>query len=498
MRFIRTGFLHLLSLVVCASFLFGAALSVQAAETVCGCYCKVDGVGAKKIGDVTAQACQDACKAQKKLVAACATDSAQLPDQNITCFDASECTAQNGTLDTKYQPGECMEGERYCYADPSKAIKAKLQVSIGSLTVPEDLGEYVAAAYKWMIGASTLIAIVLIMVGGLQWTMAAVSAEQIAKAKKRIVNGVVGLVLLLSTYLILATVNPNLLKLQVPQLPMIKTVALVDGETSCGYLTGLWGESATYLTKNGAPTDSPHATDQPPPKGGKPYTLEKPSKGVECGSVATITKDWEGNSVTPEGTTCTYDYCEDKGEKCFVSAAGGQCVGCKEIVSGNSYFTPSTSICSALSLPTTFLGDGTHNQQIQQCFWTNAAIFLDRADLTADYSTWDDGTCAMLTIDCSQITTCWDYKTKAKVENTVGTLELGSVPFSGTVNTVFGDILMGDESLASVCNDDPCLVSARKEMENMECVSPVFAGDNSTLTTLLTFLLSNNCVPRTK
>ena len=56
------------------------------------------------------------------------------------------------------------------------------------------LGDYIAGVYKWLIGVSTLIAIVMIMVSGLQY---AISKE--AEAKKRIQNAVTGLILLMST-----------------------------------------------------------------------------------------------------------------------------------------------------------------------------------------------------------------------------------------------------------------------------------------------------------
>lgn len=490
----------LLCLVLVGGSLFVSP--VQAAKHVCKCYCQVDGVGATKNDAVTASACQDACAAQGRLVAACAFNSAQLPAENIMCFNASECTGQGGTLDTKYQPGECLQGERYCYADSNTAIKAKLQVSIGSFTSPKDLGEYVAAAYKWMIGSATLIAIVLIMVGGLQWSIAAASAEQIGQAKKRILNGVVGLVLLLSTYLILATVNPNLLKLQVPQLPMIKLVALVDGETSCGYLTGIWGKgSSPYLTKSGAPTDSPHAAGQPAPKGGKPYTLEKPSKGVDCGSVATITKDWEGNQFIPEGTTCTYDFCPNKGEKCFVSVAGGQCVSCVSIVSGNSYFTPSSSRCQSMSMLTgssravdkanASAGGGIIlNDIINECFWTTAA-FLNTADFTANYTTWDDGACAILSMDCSQIDLCEDYDTKAIVINNSATKTLENVVLAGMI----GNTNFGDKSLTTVCSEDPCRVASKVGMEGKKCSPNILAYNYELFSTdfFKSLVIGNDC-----
>ncbi|MBI4437498.1 hypothetical protein HY631_00940 [Candidatus Uhrbacteria bacterium] len=491
--------MRLLFLAVAMSFLFGAPLATRAAETACDCYCAVDGTGAKRQGMLTAEACQSKCETNGSRVAACASSSAELPSEHVMCFKESECTAQGGKLDTKYQPGECMQGERYCYPDSSKAAKVTLQVSIGSLKVPADLGEYIAAVYNWLIGAATLIAIVFIMVGGLQWSFGAASAELMGKAKKRMTNGVIGLVLLLSTYFILATVNPNLLKLKVPDFPMIKTVALVEGQTSCGYLTGTWGTSA-YLTQNGAPEDSPHAQGQPAPKGGKPYTVEKPSKGTECGSVATITKDWEGNSVAEQ--TCTYDYCSGKGERCFVSASGGQCTTCESLVIGNPYFTPSSSLCPQFSRLTTYSGGAPQtrngyivNEISQQCFWTGSPFLLTAASL--DLDTWKQGACAMLTMDCSAIDTCEDYDTTPQASNLSATVPLEQV-IGGMVDGTYN---LGDESLDSICSADPCNVAQKEGMEGKKCSAhvPTITGDSliSYITgapaSLLSIIQGNDC-----
>ncbi len=88
------------------------------------------------------------------------------------------------------------------------------------------LGDYIAGIYKYLIGISTTIAIVMLMIGGLQWAIGASSQENISKAKKRINNALIGLVLLLSVYAILFIVNPNLTFLKTPDLEIRKYVNL--------------------------------------------------------------------------------------------------------------------------------------------------------------------------------------------------------------------------------------------------------------------------------
>lgn len=71
------------------------------------------------------------------------------------------------------------------------------------------LGRYLTGVYRYLLGISVTLAIVFIMVGGIQWLMAT-GSDGVSKAKTRINNAVVGFVLLLSVYVILFTVNPNL------------------------------------------------------------------------------------------------------------------------------------------------------------------------------------------------------------------------------------------------------------------------------------------------
>jgi len=89
---------------------------------------------------------------------------------------------------------------------------------------------YVSAIYVYLIGISILIAIIMIMIGGLQYAFAGGHGD-VGKAKERIKNAVIGLVLLLSTYSILYLVNPQLVSLETPTLTNIKFEA-IDGEES--------------------------------------------------------------------------------------------------------------------------------------------------------------------------------------------------------------------------------------------------------------------------
>ena len=89
------------------------------------------------------------------------------------------------------------------------------------------IAQYIKGMYAWMIGAAVTIAIVMIMIGGLQYTLGAGGGEA-GKGKQRIINGISGLILLICTYLILNTVNPQLSLLKMVELQNVKEFALPE------------------------------------------------------------------------------------------------------------------------------------------------------------------------------------------------------------------------------------------------------------------------------
>ncbi|MDG1949335.1 MAG: pilin [bacterium] len=93
------------------------------------------------------------------------------------------------------------------------------------------LGDYIGGLYQYLIGFGTTVAIVFIMIGGLQYALGGMGSSQIQKGKERIRNAIVGLTLLLSMYVILFTVNPQLTFMKGLQLTSIEGLTL-DAATS--------------------------------------------------------------------------------------------------------------------------------------------------------------------------------------------------------------------------------------------------------------------------
>lgn len=106
--------------------------------------------------------------------------------------------------------------------------------------------QYLLGLFKLIIALSAILAVVMITYGGLEYIMSAsFGAKQ--DGKERITNAVVGLLLALASYLILYTINPNLvsLKFSVP--------ACTNGATTCPVnagATGTTGSNGALLNTN--------------------------------------------------------------------------------------------------------------------------------------------------------------------------------------------------------------------------------------------------------
>ena len=99
----------------------------------------------------------------------------------------------------------------------------KLQVPIGKTTEIQlcsgtdecgGIGKYISTVYTWGLSVVGILAVVMMMIGGLIWTTAGGSATHIATAKQYIGGAISGLVLLLVSYLLLETINPELVSLK--------------------------------------------------------------------------------------------------------------------------------------------------------------------------------------------------------------------------------------------------------------------------------------------
>ncbi len=79
-----------------------------------------------------------------------------------------------------------------------------------------ELSTYLRAFYVYFVWIVGILATVMIMFAGIRWITAAGNTSQIQNAKTTMNGAVIGLVLTLTSYVILQAINPELVRLRVP------------------------------------------------------------------------------------------------------------------------------------------------------------------------------------------------------------------------------------------------------------------------------------------
>jgi hypothetical protein len=75
------------------------------------------------------------------------------------------------------------------------------------------IGQYISGIYNYALAIVGIIAAIVLMAGGLMWIISAGDVSKIAKAKELIIGSVSGLAILIFSYTILDTINPDLVNL---------------------------------------------------------------------------------------------------------------------------------------------------------------------------------------------------------------------------------------------------------------------------------------------
>jgi len=89
------------------------------------------------------------------------------------------------------------------------------------------IGEYIAGIYQYAIGIVGILSAVVLMFGGIIWLTAGGSATQISEAKAWIGASLTGLVIALTSYMILYLINPNLTIFKPLQIQLAKKQEIV-------------------------------------------------------------------------------------------------------------------------------------------------------------------------------------------------------------------------------------------------------------------------------
>lgn len=130
--------------------------------------------------------------------------------------ETSQTKPVNFTPQVTIPGSEFIKGENYTIEDSTTTIS-----------------KYVKAVYDYLLSIVGITAAIVLMVGGIMWLTAGGSSEKVSQAKSWISGSLTGMVLALTSYLILQTINPQLVSFTPTKVPEIKP--LVNG--CCQYNT---------------------------------------------------------------------------------------------------------------------------------------------------------------------------------------------------------------------------------------------------------------------
>lgn len=115
-----------------------------------------------------------------------------------------------------------------------------------SLTV-NWIGEYIMGVYTYGIGVIGVLAVLAIAIGGVMWIMSFGNPSTVAVGKEWITGAIMGLVLALGSYILLNTINADLVRMRPIELSYIEEIP--DEFTSAGgELTKQYKTGSTFST----------------------------------------------------------------------------------------------------------------------------------------------------------------------------------------------------------------------------------------------------------
>lgn len=103
----------------------------------------------------------------------------------------------------------------------------------GNITVDGNLlPRYISAFYTYFLSVVGIIAVVMIMYGGFRWITAGGNPSRIGAAKEIIQSAIIGLILALTSRLILQTINPELVSLRLAPIQQIEQILQLGANCS--------------------------------------------------------------------------------------------------------------------------------------------------------------------------------------------------------------------------------------------------------------------------
>lgn len=105
------------------------------------------------------------------------------------------------------------------------------------------LAKYIQAFYNYGLAAAGILAAIVLMAGGLLWLTSGGNDTKIGQAKELITGSIAGTLILFSSWIILNTINPDLLKLKVITMQIVQTKLLSPNQLSSYLLNDVTTEN---------------------------------------------------------------------------------------------------------------------------------------------------------------------------------------------------------------------------------------------------------------
>ena len=146
-----------------------------------------------------------------------------------------------------------IDGKPCIQTDPGCKFDEKGNVIPGSCTNSCPFGNYLNIIIKLILGIAAVLAMVMITMGGIEYmTSDLVSSKE--AGKETIKNAILGLLIALGAYLILNTINPQLLSACLDKLPEAKITILPFDDTN-SYVVKTSGSCKIITTGDCSPTN---------------------------------------------------------------------------------------------------------------------------------------------------------------------------------------------------------------------------------------------------
>lgn len=166
-----------------------------------------------------------------------AADSTLLPDFNPVCWNLDQCNNSRAFFlgkspqELKGTKDGWIENEDPCNKPGwGKCLPGgitKTTIAFGGKKTFTDIGEFLKYNYNIGLSIAGILAVIMIVVAGIQWVASGGNSEMISSSKKRIGGALIGLLIAYLSYTILSIINPALVNLRLPQVYMIRPINVV-------------------------------------------------------------------------------------------------------------------------------------------------------------------------------------------------------------------------------------------------------------------------------